>query len=117
MIENATMNLTNSMKREPGAGRRPATLVPGVPRPPGPPGVGERGETLAGEGGKDQDRSRTLQTQGARRPLTGKPQEDPGSAQPDVINAWGDSIRFIKMFEDYRRLSKIIEDYRWFLVF
>src|SRR6202008_3275728 len=86
------------MKREPGAGRRPTTLAPGAPRPPGPLGVGERGETQAGEGGNGQDRSRTLQTQEARRPLTGKPQEDPGSAQPDVINARG---RFTKIYHGF----------------
>ena len=30
---------------------------------------------------------------------------DRGSAQPDVINAWGDSIPFIKMFDEVRRCS------------
>ena len=30
---------------------------------------------------------------------------DRGNAQPDVINAWGDSIRLILMFDDVRRCS------------
>src|ERR1700752_2323031 len=36
------------------------------------------GETQAGEGGTSPAGSRTLPTRGAPRPLTGKPQEDPG---------------------------------------